>query len=229
MAERERVKRGLMTGLGDGYFQKMTEEDTATTAPVYDIETGVQIVPSLESAETEMTFDSSPQYLSNKKHSDLGKLSDVTITLNAGYFPEGFAEWATGAEKIGPGAYAYNDNPIRKFFRFAFPATDEDGRLVIYNFPKCQLEPVEISSSTETDTKEAQITAFNIVGNALVYRGAEDISGAGSNIYLKVDTREEDAQDYYDTDALLEDGWYDVETLEAAAVGNGDDGTDPEA
>lgn len=213
----ETVKRALMTGLGDGYFQKMMEEDTETTAPVYDTE--AEVVPSLESAETEMTFDSSPQYLSNKKHSDLGKLSDVTITLNAGYFPEGFAEWATGAVKIGPGAYAYNNNPIREFFRFAFPATDENGGVVLYNFPKCQLEPVGISSSTESDTKEAQITAFNIVGNALIYKASEELAGDGNNIYLKVDTREKDAEGYYDISKLLEDGWFDAQSLEAAATG----------
>lgn len=220
----ETVKRGLMTGLGDGYFQRLLEEETRSTPPVYDTETGIQIVPSLESAETEMTFDSNPIYLSNKRHSDLGKLTDVTITLNAAYLPEGFAEWATGAIKIGPGAYAYNSDPVRKFFRFAFPATDEKGDEVIYNFPKCQLEPVGLNSSTETDTKEAEITAYNIVGNALIYRPTNELTGDNENIYLKVDTREEEAKGYYDVDKLLEIGWYDKATLEAAILDTEDPG-----
>lgn len=218
----EIVKRGLMTGLGDGYFQRMLEEETRNTPPVYDEEIGTEIVPSLESAETEMTYDSNPVFLSNKRHSELGKLTDVTITLNAAYLPEGFAEWATGAVKIGPGAYAYNSDPIRKFFRFAFPATDENGGEVIYNFPKCQLEPVGLSPSTETDTKEAQITAYNIVGNALFYRPTNELTGDNENIYLKVDTREEDAEGYYNVDKLLEDGWYDTTTLENAKAVKGD-------
>jgi len=216
----ETVKRGLMTGLGDGYFQHMAEEETETTAPVYDDEIGVQVVPSLESAETEMTFESNPVYLSNKVHSELGKLTGVTITLNAAYLPKGFAEKATGAIKIGPGAYAYNSNPIREFFRFSFPATDEKGEEVIYNFPKCQLEPVGLNPATEGESKEAQITAYNIVGNALIYKPASDLAGDNENIYLKVDTREDDAQDYYDVSKLLENGWYDTTTLEAAAKAN---------
>lgn len=211
------VKRTLMTGLGDGYFQKMLTEETETTPPVYDTETGTEVVPSLQSIDSSMTFESSPVWLSNKKHSDLGKLSDVTMTLNAAYLPEGFAEEMTGAIKIGPGAYAFNNNPIRKFFRFAFPATDENGGQVIFNFPKCQLEPVGLNPSTETDTKEAEITAFNIVGNALIYKPTTEITGDNNNIYLKVDTRMEEAKDYYDVSKLLEDGWYDKATLEAAA------------
>lgn len=206
----EVVKRGLMTGLGDGYFQRMEEEETETKAPVYEEETGVEIVPSLESAETEMTFDTNPIYLSNKKHSDLGKVSDITMTLNAGYLPKGFAEWATGAIKLAPGVYGYNSNPIRKFFRFAFPATDENGDEVIYNFPKCQLEPVGLNPQSEGETKEAQITAYNIVGNALVYQPADDI---GDGMYFKADLREEEAAEIYDRNKLLEKGWIDKETL----------------
>lgn len=206
----ELVKRGLMTGLGDGYFQRMETEETETTPPVYDEENEVEIVPSLESAETEMTFDTNPIYLSNKKHSDLGKVSDVTITLNAGYLPKGFAEWATGAIELAPGVYGYNSDPTREFFRFAFPATDENGKEVIYNFPKCQLEPVGLNPQTEGETKEAQITAYNIVGNALVYRPAADI---GDGMYFKADMREEEAAETYDRNKLLELGWFDKVSL----------------
>lgn len=212
------TKETVMTGLGDGYFQKMLTEETSTTAPVYDDETGAEIVSSLQSTDTTMTFDSNPLFLSNKKHSDLGKLTDIAMTLSAAYLPPGFAEWATGAVKIGPGAYAYNSNPIRKFFRFAFPATDENGGVVIYNFPKCQLEPVGINNSTETETKEAQITAYSIVGNALIYAPTTEVTGDNNNIFLKVDTREDEAKDYYDVNKLLEDGWFDKATLEAAVL-----------
>jgi len=213
----QQVKQTLMTGLGDGYFQRMLEEETITTAPEYDTVTGTEVVPSLQSADTTMTFDSSPIYLSNKKHSDLGKLTDITMTLNAAYLPEGFAEWATGAIKMAEGIYGYNSNPIRKFFRFAFPATDEKGREIIYNFPKCQLEPVGINPNTETETKDAQITAYNIVGNALVYRPAGELAEDDVNdgMYFKADLRKPAVADAFDRDKLLELGWYDKVSLEA--------------
>lgn len=216
-------KRNTMTGLGDGYFQKMKTEDTRTEAPVYEEET--EIVPSLQQVQVEVTYEVSPLYLSNKKHSDLGRLSDVTITLNAAYLPEGFAEWASGATKIGPGAYAYNSNPTVKYFRFAFPATDREGNQVIFNFPKCQLQPVGVTAQTETENQEAQISDFNIVGNALVYRSEANAEGE-NNIYLKVDTTTEEGKGVYDTDVLLEQGWYDQATLEAAKLSEGD--SDPE-
>lgn len=219
------VKQTLMTGLGDGYFQKMVTEETETTAPVYDVETGAEVVPSLQSAETEMTYESSPLFLSNKKHSDLGKVSDLTITLNAAYLPEGFAEWATGAVKLAEGIYGYNSNPIRKFFRFAFPMTDENGREVIVNVPKCQLEPVGLNPSTETESKEAQITAYNVVGNALVYKPSveeseDDINNA---IYFKADLRKSTVAAEFDRDKLLELGFYDKASLDACRI----DAVDP--
>lgn len=198
-------KRGLMTGLGNGYFDFMKTEETETVGPTYEATT--QSVPSLESAETELTYESSPIFLSNKQHSDLGKMTNATITLNAAYLPEGFAEKATGAVSLGPGAYAFTTNPITKFFRFAFPMTDEHGKQVIVNFPKCKLEPVGLNPSTETDTKEANITAFNISAYPLNLRD-------NSAVYYKVDTRETGAD--YDVDALLDTGWYDETTLAAA-------------
>lgn len=211
------VKQTLMTGLGDGYFQMMETEETETTGPVYDATpgTGVEVVPSLQSAEAQMTYDSSPIFLSNKKHSDLGKVSDLTITLNAAYLPEGFAEKATGAVKLAEGVYGYNSNPIRKFFRFAFPMTDENGREVIVNIPKCQLEPVGLNPQTETENKDAQVTAYNVVGNALVYRPAEAdaVDDINNNIYMKADLRNPTVAAAYDRDKLLELGFYDKESL----------------
>jgi len=214
------VKQTLMTGLGDGYFQRMITEETETVAPIYDDEIGTEVVPSLQSAETEMTYESSPLFLSNKKHSDLGKISDLKITLNAAYLPDGFAEWATGAVKLAEGIYGYNSNPIRKFFRFAFPMTDENGREVVINVPKCQLEPVGLNPQSETDSKEAQITAYNVVGNALVYQPAvseseDDINNA---IYFKADLRKAAVSAIYDRNKLLEVGFYDKLTLEACRI-----------
>lgn len=214
------VKQTLMTGLGDGYFQRMQTEETETTAPIYDEETGTEVVPSLQSAETQMTYESSPLFLSNKKHSDLGKVSDLTITLNAAYLPEGFAEWATGAVKMAEGVYGYNSNPIRKFFRFAFPMTDENGREVIINVPKCQLEPVGLNPQSETETKEAQITAYNVVGNAMVYRpaDADATDDLNNDIYVKADLRKPEVASVFDRNKLLELGWYDKETLNACRI-----------
>ena len=214
------VKQTLMTGLGDGYFQRMITEETETVAPIYDDETGTEVVPSLQSAETEMTYESSPLFLSNKKHSDLGKVSDLTITLNAAYLPEGFAEWSTGAVKLAEGVYGYNSNPIRKFFRFAFPMTDENGREVIVNVPKCQLEPVGLNPSTETESKEAQVTAYNVVGNALVYRPsiADSDDDVNNSIYVKADLRKPEVAALYDRDKLLEVGFYDKASLDACRV-----------
>lgn len=211
-------KQTLMTGLGDGYFQEMTTEETASKAPVYAEE--VEIVPSLQSAETEMTYESSPIFLSNKKHSDLGKVSDLTINLSAGYLPEGFAERMTGAIKLGEGVYGYNSNPIQKFFRFAFPMTDENGGEVIVNMPKCQLQPVGLNPQTETDTKEAQITSYSIVGNALIYRPAiaDAADDLNNTLYVKADLRSATTAKLYDRDALLEKGWFDKATLAECLV-----------
>lgn len=210
------VKQTLMTGLGDGYFQKMLTEETETEAPVYDEETGTEVVPSLQSAETEMTYESNPLFLSNKKHSDLGKVSDLTITLNAAYLPEGFAEWSTGAVKLAEGIYGYNSNPIRKFFRFAFPMTDENGKEVIINVPKCQLEPVGLNPSTETENKEAQVTAYNVVGNALVYQPAiaDSDDDVNNSIYAKADLRKPEVAAVFDRNKLLEIGFYDKASLD---------------
>lgn len=214
------VKQTLMTGLGDGYFQKMLTEETETEAPVYDEETGTEVVPSLQSAETEMTYESNPLFLSNKKHSDLGKVSDLTITLNAAYLPEGFAEWSTGAVKLAEGVYGYNSNPIRKFFRFAFPMTDENGKEVIINVPKCQLEPVGLNPSTETENKEAQVTAYNVVGNALVYQPAiaDSDDDVNNSIYAKADLRKPEVAAVFDRNKLLELGFYDKDSLDACRV-----------
>lgn len=223
------VKQTLMTGLGDGYFQKMLTEETETTAPTYDTGTepgtGTEVVPSLQSAETEMTYESSPLFLSNKKHSDLGKVSDLTITLNAAYLPEGFAEWSTGAVKLAEGVYGYNSSPIRKFFRFAFPMTDENGREVIVNVPKCQLEPVGLNPSTETESKEAQVTAYNVVGNAMVYRPAavETIDDINDGIYFKADLRKPEVAAVFDRNKLLELGFYDKASLDLCRI----DAVDP--
>ncbi|KAA9292919.1 hypothetical protein QP168_09210 [Aerococcus urinae] len=202
------TKRGLMTGLGNGYFDFMETEETETEAPTYEGNT--KSVPSLESVETELTYESSPVYLSNKLHSDLGKMTNATMTLNAAYLPEGFAEEATGAEKLGEGVYAFNTKPITKFFRFAFPMTDENGNEVIVNFPKCKLEPVGLNPSTETETKEAQITAFSISAYALALRGAE-------NVYLKADLSAEGSE--YDREKLLDQGFYNAESLAEATTG----------
>lgn len=208
----ETVKKAVMTGLGDGYFQAMETEETTKEGPQYATE--VYSVPSLQSAETEVTYESSPLFLSNKRHSELGRISGATITLNAAYLPDGFAEEMTGAVKLGPGAYAYNDKPAQKFFRFAFPVTDEHGGEVIVNFPKCQLEPVGISAQTETESKEGQVNAFNIVANALNYQPGE--ADGNNSVYLTVDLRDEEAAEQYDRDKLLENGWYGKTTLEQA-------------
>lgn len=213
-------KRKVMTGIGDGYFEFMETEDTKTSGPVYDGK--VQIVPSLENIEAESSFDSNGLFLSNKKHSDMGKMSDVTLTVNAAYLPEGFAEKAEGAIELSEGVYGYGDTPVRPFFRFAFPATDEDGGIVVYNFPKCQLEPVGVSGATETDTKEAQIPAYNIIANGLVY--VSDIKGGS---YFKADLRNETAAKNYDVDKLLEQGFYDKASLEKAKKDSPSELSDP--
>lgn len=198
-------KQALMTGLGDGYFDFMKTEETETTGPVYEGQT--KHVPSLESAETEVTYEATPVFLSNKKHSELGRMTGATITLSAAYLPEGFAEEATGAVKIGPGAYVYTASPQTKFFRFAFPMSDENGKEVLVNFPKCTLEPVGLNPSTEGESKDASISTFNIVANQLFLRGETVVDG----VYSKVDLRVAGAN--YDRDALLDEGWYDEATL----------------
>lgn len=207
----EVTKRALLTGIGDGYFQEMTTEDTEESKPVYG---EVKAVPSLQSIEVELSYESNNIFLSSKHHSDLGRLTGTTINVNAGYLPENFEEEMTGAEKLAEGVYSYGDQATRKFFRFAFPMRDENGEEVIINFPKCQLEPIGMSGQTETEQKEAQIPSYNIVGHALVYRGASEEDKTNS-IYLRTDLRNKTAKETYDRKKLLEQGWYDRETLEA--------------
>lgn len=208
-------KQAVITGVGSGYFQEMTTEDTQSSAPVY-ADTTYQS-PSLESVEAEIQQESTELYLSNTLHSRFGKVTGATITLNAGYLPEGFAEKMTGATELAPGVYAQTGRQVQKFFRLAFPMTDENGDEIIINFPKCQLEPVSLSATTEGESQEGQIDSYNIVAVPMTYEPKGEADKELSKVvYLKADLRNEGAKEAYDRDQLLEKGWYDGATLAAA-------------
>jgi hypothetical protein len=86
--------------------------------------------------------------------------------------------------------------------------------------PKCQLQPVGLNPQTETDTKEAQITSYSIVGNALIYRPAiaDAADDLNNTLYVKADLRSATTAKLYDRDALLEKGWFDKATLAECLV-----------
>lgn len=111
-------KKALLTGIGNGFFQIMTTEETPTTAPVYD--SRVFEVPSLDKLKTKLEYKSKDIYLSSALHSVLGKASKATITLDAGYLPDGFEEEVSGATKLADGVYGMGGKGTKNTFASHF-------------------------------------------------------------------------------------------------------------
>lgn len=199
------VKEGLITGIGELYLQTM-DADTAT--PTYL--TKVIKTPVIDKAAVKIEYNSKEVYLSGLMHSNMGRVSKVEITLDAGYLPSGFVEEHTGAKKLGEGVYAQPSIPVFKFFRMAFPAQDEHGKEIIFNFPRCQIAPKDWNFETATNENKEQIQQFVITAYELL----NDTPGERT-LYQYADLRV--TGETYDRNKLLEKGFYDATTLAACA------------
>ena len=196
-------KKALLTGIGNGFFQVMKTEETPTTAPVYDEK--VFEVPSLDKLKTKLEYKSKDIYLSSTLHSVLGKASKATITLDAGYLPDGFEEEVLGATKLADGVYGMGGKGTKKYFRFAFPIIDENGEKIIINFPKCQIQPTDLNVESQGEDKKEQMQQFDIIAMPLATGKEEE-----SNIYYKADLRKNKT---LDERKLLETGFYNKTIL----------------
>ena len=200
---KERVERKLRTGIGAGYLQKVKTEATSESGLTY--EDKVYEVFAIDKVAFKGQTKNKSVYLSNKKLRDIAKFSSVEMTVDIGFFPEGFVEEMSGMIKLADGAYVQGDSPRYKYFRWSFPVTDEDGGEIIYNFPVCQLKHPDFNAETETDEKKeniAQVTieAFPVIGSD------------NKSVYSKIDLT---TTKLYDREKLLLNGVYDAETLKA--------------
>nr|DAW37745.1 MAG TPA: major tail protein [Caudoviricetes sp.] len=200
---KERVERKLMTGIGAGYLQKVKTEATSESGLTY--EDKVYEVFAIDKVAFKGQIKNKSVYLSNKKLRDIAKFSSVEMTVDIGFFPEGFVEEMSGMIKLADGVYVQGDSPRYKYFRWSFPVTDEDGGEVIFNFPVCQLKHPDFNAETETDEKKeniAQVTieAFPVIGSD------------NKSVYSKIDLT---TTKLYDREKLLLNGFYDAETLKA--------------
>ena len=198
---KERVDGALLTGIGAGYLQKVKTEATSESGLTYEDKT--YEVFAIDKVAFKGQKKEKPVYLSNNKIRDIVKFSSAEMTVDIGFFPEGFVEEMSGMIKLADGAYVQGDSPKYKYFRWSFLVTDENGGEIIYNFPYCQLKHPDFNAETETDEKKeniAQVTieAFPVIGN--------------KKVYSKIDLR---TTNLYDREKLLLNGFYDAETLKA--------------
>lgn len=196
-----RVEGKILTGVGAGYLQKIKTLDTSTDGLTY--ETEVYEVASIDKLAYKPEHKTKPIYLSNIKAADFGKFAGAEMQVDYGWFPEGFVEEMSGMKKLADGVWVQGESTSPKYFRWAFPVTDQDGAEIVYNFPKCQLEPTDFNAETETDEKkenlqQVTIKAYPVIGNKK------------GQVYAKADLR---VNSSYDRDKLLEQGFYDAATL----------------
>lgn len=202
-------KRALLTGVGSLFLQMMTTEETPSTAPEYG-ET-VYETPSLDTVNATLQIAEKDIFLSNTIHDSLVSVQRADLVVDAGYFPEGFAEEAQGMIKVG-GGWSMPTNPKKKPFRLAVPITDMNGDEVIYNYPKCTLTPVNTNAQTQGEEINEQLKQFNIRAVAPVYKGDAE----KPLVYHVMDMAIEENKTKYDRDKLLEQGWYDDATATEA-------------
>lgn len=196
-----KVEGKILTGVGAGYLQFVKTLDTSTEGLTYEPE--VYEVYGIDKLAYKPESKTKPIYLSNVKVADFGKFSGAEMTVDYGFFPEGFVEKASGMVKLANGTYVQGENPVYKTFRWAFIVTDSHGGEIIYNFPKCQLEPSSFNAETETDEKKENYQQITIKAYPII--GSDN--GA---VYTKIDLRENDK---YDRSKLLEIGFYNADTL----------------
>lgn len=208
---RTEVKRALFTGAGSLYLQSMTNEPTTTTAPIYAEE--VYVTPSLDKMSAQLELAEKTIRLSNLVHREAARVTKVDITVDAGYFPEGFAEKHSGMVQVG-GGWSMPSNPKKLPFRYAQPLTDEDGKEYIINYPYCFLSPIDVEGETEKDDINEKIRQYKVT--ALILPTEVTVSGKKSRfVYHTMDMAKKENEDKYDRDKLLEKGWYDDATAEA--------------
>ena len=200
---KERVDGALLTGIGAGYLQKVKTEATSESGLTYEDKT--YEVAAIDKVAFKGQKKEKSVYLSNIKVRDIVKFSSVEMTVDIGFFPEGFVEEMSGMIKLANGAYVQGDSPKYKYFRWSFPVTDENGGEIIFNFPYCQLKHPDFNAETETDEKKeniAQVTieAFPVIGSD------------NKSVYSKMDLR---TTNLYDREKLLLNGFYNAETLKA--------------
>ena len=152
---KERVDGALLTGIGAGYLQKVKTEATSESGLTYEDKT--YEVAAIDKVAFKGQKKEKSVYLSNIKVRDIVKFSSVEMTVDIGFFPEGFVEEMSGMIKLADGAYVQGDSPKYKYFRWSFPVTDEDGGEIIFNFPVCQLKHPDFNAETETDDKKENI------------------------------------------------------------------------
>lgn len=199
-------KRALLTGAGNLYLQMMATEDTPSTAPTYD--TTVYETPSVDTIAAALQIAEKDIYLSNVLHDSLVNVQMVNLTVDAGYFPTGFAEEAQGMVKVG-GGWSMPSNPIKKPFRLAVPFTDMNGDEVIFNYPKCTLSPVDNTGQTKREDINEQLQQFNVKAILPLYTG----DTGKALVYHKLDMSEPENKIKYNREKLLTNGWYDEASL----------------
>lgn len=211
VATRTYEKRTLLTGVGNLFLQMMTTEETPSVAPVYADE--VNETPSLDTVNASLQISEKDIYLSSQLHDSLVNVQRVDLTIDAGYFPVGFAEEAQGMIKVG-GGWSMPSNPKKKPFRLAMPITDMNGDEIIFNFPKCTLSPTNITGTTQREEVNEQIQQFNVRAVFLSYKG--DMEKA--LVYHKIDMAEAENKVKYDRDLLFTNGWFDEASLKLNEV-----------
>ena len=216
---KETVTKALLTGVGAGYLQKVKTEALSSSGLTY--EEKVFEVYAIDKIAFKGQTKNKTVYLSNVKARDIVKYSSVEMTVDIGWFPDGFLEEVSGMVKLANGAYVQGDSPKYKQFRWAFPVTDEDGQEIIYNFPVCQIENPDFNAETETDEKKENITQVTIKAYPVS-------SEKRKAVFSKIDLRETTK---YDREKLLTLGFYNAETLKVCLKDSGtpDDTVVPEA
>ncbi|MCW6661885.1 hypothetical protein NHG28_06545 [Aerococcaceae bacterium NML201209] len=203
----KQIKQALITGIGELYLQFIDREDTAKSAPV--MVEDVYVVPSLDKVAVSLELAEKKVYASNLLHSDLSGVKFATNTIDALYLPSGFAEKAQGMVEVA-GGWSMPTNPEKKYFRMAYSITNEKGEMLVINYPKCSLSPVDINGETEREDINEQMQQFNILSMPMIYKG--DLQK--QFVYHKMDLSVPENAAKYDATKLLEKGWYDVASAE---------------
>lgn len=205
-------KQLLINGIDNMFLQFMKTEETPLKLPEY--EDKVYETASIDKVSATAEVAEKKIFLSNKLHSNPKKTTSFSIQVDAGYLPYGFVEEATGAVKLAEGVYTYVDKVANKYFRMAFPLTDEAGGKVIVNFHKCSLKPVGLTGETSKEDTNEQITTFEITAFPLAM---DDPNLAG--LYSKADLR---VAKGLDARKLLEKGFIKPEDIQGAKVAGSD-------